>query len=725
MRLLDRAADTGVHEVVMGMAHRGRLNVLSNVVGKPMSQIFSEFEGHPDPESTQGSGDVKYHLGATGVHRNAFGKECMISMAPNPSHLEAVNPVVEGIVRAKQGRLDDTERRRIIPLLVHGDAAFAGQGVVAETLNLSQLYGYRTGGTIHLVINNQIGFTTNPMDSRSSDYCTDIARMVQAPIFHVNGDDPEACVRAIEVAFDFRQQFKKDVVVDMICYRRHGHNEGDDPSFTQPLMYRKIAALKPVSEQYSQRLIREGVVTPEQVERWRKRIALRLDEGFDEAKQFPTTFEVQELGFPESDAQPPISPRTSVARPELDKVIDVLTNLPDGFRLHPKLTDFIEKRKTALDTGTVDWALAEALAFGTLVSEGVSVRLSGQDSGRGTFSQRHLTLVDSENGERYRPLKLLATPPAYFGVYDSSLSEFAVMGFEFGYTVGDPHTLVLWEAQFGDFVNGAQVMIDQFISVSQQKWGQPSGLTLLLPHGYEGQGPEHSSGRIERFLILCAEDNMFVCNVTTPAQYFHVLRRQMHGGADRRGMRKPLILFTPKSLLRHKRAVSVADEFTTGAFREVIGETSALAADRVSRVLICSGKIYYDLLAAREELGADHVAIIRLEQLYPFPKKALADHIMRYPDSADVVWVQEEPLNMGPWRVLADFIQPLLESSRRTLRYIGRTESASPASGSYKTHQKEQADIIQAAFSLDRVSPIKKMRVVKRRLRGDKAIAQG
>ena len=722
--LLDRAADADAHEVVMGMAHRGRLTILTNIVGKPMSQVFSEFEGHPDPDSTQGSGDVKYHLGATGVHRSSStGKEVMISMAPNPSHLEAVNPVVEGIVRAKQGRLGDTERRRIIPVLIHGDAAFAGQGVVAETLNLSQLYGYRTGGTIHLVINNQIGFTTNPMESRSSVYCTDIARMVQAPIFHVNGDDPEACVRALEVAFDFRQQFRKDVVIDLICYRRHGHNEGDDPSYTQPIMYRKIDALQPVSELYAQRLMREGLVTAEQVDRWRKKIAQRLDEGFDEAKQFPVKYEVQEMGFNEPDGSAGPAARTAVDRATLDKVIDVLTTMPDGFHLHPKLKDFVEKRKTALDNGTVDWALAEALAFGTLVSEGISVRLSGQDSGRGTFSQRHLALIDTQSGERYRPLKTLAAPPANFGVYDSSLSEFAVMGFEFGYSVGDPRALVLWEAQFGDFVNGAQVMIDQFITVSQQKWGQPSGLVLLLPHGYEGQGPEHSSARIERFLTLCAEDNIYVCNVTTPAQYFHLLRRQMHGSADRRALRKPLVLFTPKSLLRHKRVVSGADDFTSGAFREVIGETSATAADRVSRVIICSGKVYYDLLAAREERRADHVAIIRLEQMYPFPKRELRDHILRYPDSADVVWVQEEPLNMGGWRVLSDFIQPLLESSRRVLRYIGRPESASPAAGSYKTYQKEQADIIEAAFSTDRVSPVKKVRVVKRRAKVEKAPA--
>jgi len=714
--LLDRAADGDAHEVVMGMAHRGRLAILTHTVGKPFSQVFSEFEGHPDPDSTQGSGDVKYHLGATGVHRAPSGREVMISMAPNPSHLEAVNPVVEGIVRAKQTRLGDTERRRLVPVLLHGDAAFAGQGIVQETLQLSQLYGYRTGGTIHLVINNQIGFTTTPDASRSSVYCTDIARMVQAPIFHVNGDDPEACIRALEVAFDFRQQFKKDVVIDMICYRRHGHNETDDPSYTQPQMYRKINERKPVAVLYADRLIRESAVTPEQLERLRKKVTLRLEEGFDEAKQFPVKFEVQELGWVEPAAGS-VPSRTAVDRATLDKVVDTLTNLPDGFHLHPKLKGFVDGRKMALDAGTVDWALGEALAFGTLVGEGISVRLSGQDSGRGTFSHRHLALIDTETGDRFRPLKLLAAPPATFGVYDSSLSEYAVMGFEFGYSVGDPRTLVLWEGQFGDFVNGAQIMIDQFISVSQQKWGQPSSLVLLLPHGYEGQGPEHSSARIERFLTLCAEDNMYVCNVTTPAQYFHMLRRQMVGGT-----RKPLIVFTPKSLLRAKRAVSHADDFTQGTFREVIGETSAVAADRVTRVLICSGKVYYDLLAAREERKANHLAIIRLEQMYPFPEKELRDHILRYPDAADVVWVQEEPLNMGGWRVLSDFIQPLLESTRRMIRYIGRPESASPATGSYKTHAKEQADILDAAFSADRIAPVKKVRVVKRRAKSEKAL---
>jgi 2-oxoglutarate dehydrogenase E1 component len=704
--LLDRAAAGGGHEVVIGMAHRGRLNVLANVVGKPLSQIFSEFEGHPDPDSTQGSGDVKYHLGATGVHRADVG-EIFVSVVPNPSHLEAVNPVVEGVVRAKQTRLGDTERARVIPVLLHGDAAFAGQGVVAETLNLSQLDGYHTGGTIHIVINNQIGFTTNPHESRSSIYCTDIARTVQAPIFHVNGDDPEACIRAVQVAYDYRQQFKKDVVIDLICYRRHGHNEGDDPSYTQPLMYRKIKDHPLVASIYSERLIREAVVSAEQVEKLRKRIAARLEEGFEQARQNAVKYEVQEIGVVEGAER--ITPqRTSVDRSLLEKVIEGLTTLPDGFHVHPKLRGFVEKRKTALD-GTIDWALAESLAFGTLVLEGTPVRLSGQDSTRGTFSQRHLALVDTETGDEYIALKHLAEDQARFDVFDSSLSEFAVMGFDFGYSVADPYTLVMWEAQFGDFVNGAQIMIDQFLTVSMQKWGQASGLVLLLPHGYEGQGPEHSSARIERFLTLCAEDNIQVVNCTTPAQYFHVLRRQM------RGVRKPLVIFTPKSLLRHPRVVSRVEEFTQGGFREVIGETSAMSTERVTRVLICSGKIYYELLAAREERSAEHVAILRMEQLYPFPKKELYDQLMRYSPAADVVWVQEEPLNMGGWRVMSDFIQPLLEGSRRALRYIGRPESASPAAGSYKTHAKEQQEIIDAAFSSERIAPVKKLRVVRPR----------
>ncbi len=713
--VLSSAAEGGAHEVVIGMAHRGRLNVLANSVGKPVSQIFGEFEGHPDPDSSQGSGDVKYHLGATGVHRNASGREVLVSVAPNPSHLEAVNPVVEGIVRAKQEILKDVNRERVIPVLLHGDAAFAGQGVVSETLNLSQLLGYHTGGTIHLVINNQIGFTTDPHESRSSVYCTDVARTVQAPIFHVNGDDPEGCARVAQIAYDYRQRFKKDVVIDMICYRRHGHNEGDDPSFTQPLMYRKIKDHPSVGTIYADRLVRDNVVSAAQVDKLRKRMAAKLEESFEEARQNAVKYHFEDLGIAPRDPIASFRAESAAEREDLERVIDAITVLPEDFNLHQKLKGFIDKRKQLLQGAPIDWASAETLAFGTLCLEGTPVRLSGQDSGRGTFSQRHLVLTDIETGSQYTPLQHLSNDQAPFDVWDSSLSEYAVLGFEFGYSIGDPRALVMWEAQFGDFVNGAQIMIDQFITVSEQKWGQPNGVVMLLPHGYEGQGPEHSSARIERFLTMCAEENMQVVNCTTPAQYFHVLRRHMHGGADHRGIRKPLVIFTPKSLLRHPKVVSTIGELSSGSFREVIGETSASNPERVSRVLLCSGKVYYDLLAGREKRESDHVAIVRLEQIYPFPKQQVHDILMRYPSSADVAWVQEEPRNMGIWRFMRSFVQPMLEPSRRKIRYIGRPESASPAGGSYKRHEQEQAEIVESAFAEDRVAPVKKHRVVRRK----------
>jgi 2-oxoglutarate dehydrogenase E1 component len=695
--LLDRAAAWNVREVVVGMAHRGRLNVLANVIGKPLSQIFSEFEGHPDPNSAQGSGDVKYHLGAKGKYLASTGTEVSVSVAPNPSHLEAVDPVVEGIVRPKQDRSADKHRQHIIPVLIHGDAAFAGQGVVAETLNLSQLPGYTTGGTMHLIINNQIGFTAGPEETRSSPYCTDVARTVQAPVFHVNGDDPEACSRVVQVAFDFRQQFKKDVVIDMICYRRHGHNEGDDPSFTQPLLYRKIKDHASPGKIYADRLIREGVLSQEDVEKLRKAVIDRLETGFQEAKLNAVRYEVEELGV----ADPALAPRVDTAAEEsvVRTAIQGLTTFPSDFHLHPKLQGFIAKRKATLDGGPIDWAFAETLAFGTLAMEGTPVRLSGQDSARGTFSQRHVEFCDSETGKQYTPLKKLAPNQARFEVWDSSLSEYAVLGFEFGYSIGDPSTLVLWEAQFGDFFNGAQIMIDQFIAVAESKWGQPTGIVLLLPHGYEGQGPEHSSARIERFLTLCAEDNMQLANCTTPAQYFHLLRRQMNSR-----VRKPLVIFTPKSLLRHPLAVSTLADLTSGTFHEIIGDT--VTPSKVDRVLFCSGKIYYDLLAAREAKGANNVAIIRMEQIYPFAKQQVQEQLQRYPATADVAWVQEEPRNMGAWRFMN-------ERFGRPVRYIGRTESASPATGSYKRHQSEQQEIMDAAFAIDKVAPVKKVRVVR------------
>ena len=716
--ILERASANQVHEVVIGMAHRGRLNFLANVVGKDVRQIFSEFEGELDPSSTQGSGDVKYHLGATSVRKRDNGAEIVVSMAPNPSHLEAVDPVVEGIVRPKQDRLGDTRRERVIPLLVHGDAAFAGQGVVAETLNLSQLDGYSTGGTIHLVINNQIGFTTLPGEARSSPYSTDVARGVQAPIFHVNGDDPEAAIRVVQIAFDYRQQFKKDVVIDMICYRRHGHNEGDDPSYTQPILYRKIKQHPSVATLYAERLVREGITTDEQVQGLRKAASQRLSDAFDAVQKNAEQYELQELSAVPHGEIGGLRPRTSVDQAVVERVVRGLTSFPEDFHLHPKLRGFVERRAEIFAKGgPIDWAFGEALAFGTLVVEGTPVRLSGQDSGRGTFSQRHLAFYDSENGRPYLPIEHIAHDQARFDVYDSSLSEYAVLGFEFGYSVADPLTLVIWEAQFGDFANGAQIMVDQFIATAESKWGQPSGLVLLLPHGYEGQGPEHSSARIERYLQLCAENNLLVANCTTPAQYFHLLRRQMYGGPDRRGTRKPLIIFTPKSLLRHPRAVSTLQDFTAGTFAEILSDTAATDPARVSRVVFCSGKIYYDLVAARDERHADHVAFVRLEQLYPFAHAQAHDIRARYPATAEVVWAQEEPRNMGAWHFIEEQLQPLVEGGQREVRYVGRPESASPATGSGKRHRQEQAEILNDALTPGAISEPKPVRLVARRKR--------
>jgi 2-oxoglutarate decarboxylase len=707
--ILHRAAADNVAEVVMGMAHRGRLNVLANTVGKDLKQIFSEFEGELDPSSTQGSGDVKYHLGATGV-REIEGRQITVSLSPNPSHLEAVDPVVEGLVRPKQDRLGDTARVRVIPILIHGDAAFAGQGVVAETLNLSQLDGYSTGGTIHLIINNQIGFTTLPDESRSTPYSTDVARGVQAPIFHVNGDSPQAAMRVVQVAFDYRQQFQKDVVIDMYCYRRHGHNEGDDPSYTQPILYRKIKEHPSVAKQYSERLVREGVLSAEDVAAMRREVSGRLAEAFDAVQKKAERFELHDLSLVTAEDYTGFCPRTAVNHQVIERVIRGSTQFPESFHLHPKLRAFVEKRRdTLVNGGPIDWAFGEALAFGTLALEGTPVRLSGQDSGRGTFSQRHLAFYDYETARRYVPLQHVAPGQGRFDVVDSSLSEYAVLGFEFGYSVADPLTLVIWEAQFGDFANGAQIMIDQFISCCEQKWGQPSGLVMLLPHGFEGQGPEHSSARIERYLTLCAENNMQVSNATTPAQYFHLLRRQMYGGSDRRGTRKPLVIFTPKSLLRHPRAVSSLPEFSSGGFQEILPDATA-DARTVSRVVFCSGKVYYDLLQGREERKAGHVALVRVEQLYPFAAGQAGEILSAYPQTAEVVWAQEEPRNMGPWHFMRDRFQPLLQPAGRELRYVGRPESASPATGSGKRHQQEQSAIVEDALTLGAVSAPKLVR---------------
>ncbi len=711
--LLERAAPAGVQEVVIGMAHRGRLAVLANVIGKGVAQIFSEFEGDIASEVGEGTGDVKYHLGASSVRQIAGGQQITVSVAANPSHLEAVNPVVEGIVRPKQDRLGDRNRELVIPVLIHGDAAMSGQGIVAETLNFSQVEGYTTGGTIHLVINNQIGFTTNPREARSSTYCTDVALGIQAPVFHVNGDDPEACVAALETAFEYRQRFHKDVVLDMVCYRKHGHNEGDDPSYTQPLVYQKLENHKPVAAQYAARLIHDGVVNAQEVAGWQEAQKKQLYEIYDHTQKVKEEFELHEMSPIPAEGMPLDLPPTAADRAVLHGIIDGITTFPADFHLHPRLTRLIERRKQAHEGPHVDWSLAETLAFGSLVLEGTPVRLSGQDSGRGTFSQRHVEFHDAQTDRVYSPLQHLSPDQARFEVYNSPLSEFAVVGFEFGYSVADPLTLVLWEAQYGDFANGAQIIIDQFISAAESKWGQPSGIVLLLPHGQEGGGPEHSSARLERFLQLCAENNMQVAYPTTPAQYFHLLRRQMRGGGDRRGLRKPLVVMTPKSLLRHPKVVSTVDELASGVFRAVLDDPRVTDPGRVTRILACTGKIYYELLAAQEARGSDF-AIVRLEQLYPFPQAEFGEVLRRYPNAQHVVWVQEEPRNMGAWAFVRGHIQPML-GSHQAIGYAGRPRSASPAPGSPKVHQREQNQLIEAAFAAPTVARLGRKRLVRRK----------
>jgi 2-oxoglutarate decarboxylase len=685
--VLNDAAREGVREVVIGMAHRGRLNVLANTIGKPLAQIFSEFEGSADPNSTQGSGDVKYHLGATGTHQAPTGEMLTVGVAPNPSHLEFVDPVVEGMVRAKQDALGDHERAKVLPVLLHGDAAFAGQGIVAETLNLASLEGYATGGTVHVIINNQIGFTTLPHDARSSTYCTDVAKMVHAPVFHVNGDDPEAVVHAAAVAYEYRQRFKLDVVIDLVGYRRWGHNEGDEPSYTQPLMYAKIKSHTSVAQLYGEQLVRAGAVTREELDTlWAEKKAEMQREG--EAGGFATVARREPVEAAPVDA--------AAMWGRIKATLKALSSLPEGFEVHPKLAPFLKARAELLEgKGAVDWATAEALAFGTLLLEGRAVRLSGQDSGRGTFSQRHAALYDVRSGKEYVPLQTVAAGGARFEVHDSLLSEAAVLGFEFGYAVADHQVLIMWEAQFGDFFNGAQVIVDQFLVASETKWGQPTGLVLLLPHGHEGQGPEHSSGRIERFLTLGAEDNMSVCYPSTPASYFHLLRKQGRDKAE-----KPLVVMTPKSLLRHPKCVSPLPGLAEGEWREVLDDPEADPA-RVRRVILTSGKLYYDLLAAREKAKADHVAFVRLEQLYPFPAAALARALARYVANADLVWAQEEPRNMGAWRFVREaFLDGVVQDpGRRVPRYVGRRASAAPAPGSLKVHVREQEAIVSEALA--------------------------
>lgn len=715
-RILCRAASEGMDEVCIGMPHRGRLNVLANIAGKSYGQIFREFEGKQDPRSVQGSGDVKYHLGTEGEFHTEDGSSTKVYLAANPSHLEAVNPVLEGIARAKQDRLDLAgEDFTVLPVLMHGDAAFAGQGVVAETLNLSQLRGYRTGGTIHVVINNQVGFTTSPSSSRSSTYSTDVARMIQAPIFHVNGDDPEACVRVAELAYEFRQEFNKDVVIDMVCYRRRGHNEGDDPSMTQPLMYNLIEAKRSVRKLYTESLIGRGDISVEDAEAALRDYQQQLERVFIETKEAikeaaaghdgqtdPTLAGTDVEGH--TGLEPPIAQAsdqttrsatdTAVPAEELQHIGDAFVNMPEGFTVHPKLKQAMEKRAQSVRDGGVDWATGELLAFGTLLKEGTPVRLAGQDSRRGTFVQRHAVLIDKVTAEEWTPLLYLGEGQARFWVYDSLLSEYAAMGFEYGYSVERPDALVLWEAQFGDFANGAQTIIDEFISSSEQKWGQRSSVVLLLPHGYEGQGPDHSSARIERFLAMCAEDNMTVAYPSTPASYFHLLRRQAYARP-----RRPLVVFTPKSMLRLKAAASAVEDFTTGTFRPVLPDPAQLDSNAVTRVLLASGKVVYDLEAAREKAGDQATAIVRVEQLAPLPAHDIAHELRKYPN-ADVFWVQDEPRNQGAWPFMAlNLPQALVQfGETRQLQVVSRRPSASPATGSSKKHQSEQHELVEAAF---------------------------
>jgi len=687
--VLDEAAGENLDEVVVGMPHRGRLNVLANIVGKPYSKIFNEFEGNIDPGTAQGSGDVKYHLGADGTFRGQSGKQIAVSLTANPSHLEAVDPVLEGIVRAKQDLLDKGEDGySVLPVLLHGDAAFAGQGVVAETLNLSQLRGYRTGGTVHVVVNNQVGFTTSPSSSRSSLYATDVARMIQAPIFHVNGDDPEACVRVARLAVQYRREFRKDVVIDMICYRRRGHNEADNPSFTQPLMYDLIDNKRSTRKLYTEALVGRGDITVEDAEAALKDFQAQLEKVFVETRNASGT----SPAAPDLERETPSQAVTTSVSPDVIKrIAEAYANPPEGFTIHPRLKPQIDRRIAMASNGGVDWATAELYAFGSLVAEGRTVRLAGQDSRRGTFTQRHATLIDRHTGAEYTPLRTLAEAgsSARFFAYDSLLSEYAAMGFEYGYSVVRDDALVCWEAQFGDFADGAQTIIDEFISSGEAKWGQRSAVSLLLPHGYEGQGPDHSSGRPERFLQLAAENNMTIAMCSSPANYFHLLRRQ---GLS--PVRRPLIAFTPKSLLRLKAAVSELDEFTQGTFQPVLPDTRATGS--VRRVLLCAGKVYYDLAAEREKRDATDIAILRVEQLYPLPAEELKAQLGRYPD-AEIVWVQEEPANQGGWPFMALNLpehlggRPLLRASRRA--------SASPAVGSHAVHEAQQQEVVATAFA--------------------------
>ena len=692
-QILQSAADAQLEEVAIAMAHRGRLNVLTNIAGKTYGQVFREFEGSTDVKGVQGSGDVKYHLGTHGTFTSAQGNSLRVYLAANPSHLEAVNPVLEGIVRAKQDRLGNPANYPILPVLIHGDAAFAGQGVVPETMQFSQLEGYKVGGTIHVIVNNQVGFTTLPKDARTSTYATDFAKGIQAPIFHVNGDDPEAVVRVAQIAFDYRQKFNKDVVIDILSYRRRGHNEGDDPSMTQPLMYNLIEAKRSVRTLYMENLIGRGDITQAEFDQANANFQANLENAFvevHEAMSQPVALPERPVGIGTTASEKQaIAKPTAVSKEVVEAIGNAHANLPTGFTVHPKLAQLLQKRFEMSREGGIDWGFGELLAFGSLLVEGTKVRLAGQDARRGTFVQRHATFFDRETGAEWMPLSFISETQAQLQVYNSLLSEYAAMGFEYGYSVEEPNALTLWEAQFGDFANGAQTIIDEFISSAEQKWQQYSSLVLLLPHGYEGQGPDHSSGRIERFLQLCAENNMTVAQPSTPASHFHLLRRQAYATP-----RRPLIIFTPKSMLRLKAASSEVSDFTSGTFQPLIADQQGLSPQNVKKVLFCSGKIYWELLAESQKRASGDTAIVRIEQLYPTPVEEMKQVIAQYP-SAQLRWVQDEPANQGPWTYMGLF----MPKYGINFQVVSRPASASPATGSSKRHAAEQADVIARAFA--------------------------
>lgn len=693
--VITKAAESNLDEVVLAMAHRGRLNVLANICGKSYGQIFGEFEGNLDPRSVHGSGDVKYHLGTEGTFETAEGEKIAITLAANPSHLETVNPVAEGIVRAKQDILNKGPHGfTVLPLLIHGDAAFAGQGVVAETLNLSQLRGYRTGGTVHVIVNNQVGFTTSPADSRSSVYATDVARMVQAPIFHVNGDDPEAVVRVSQLAFAYRQAFNKDVVVDLVCYRRRGHNEADNPQFTQPLMYNVIDAKRSTRKLYTEALIGRGDINVEEAENALRDYQTQLERAFTETREAgkkpaepgavikPEVFDEERIDHSTVE--------TAISDEAVKRIVDTQVNLPEGFTPHPRLHPQLQRRSQMVEDDKIDFPLGETLAFGSLLMDEYPVRLVGQDSRRGTFGQRHAALVDRNTGEVHIPLKQFDQGTSKFYTHDSLLSEFAALGFEYGYSTERPDALVAWEAQYGDFVNGAQNVIDEYISASEQKWGQRSNVAMLLPHGYEGQGPDHSSARIERFLQLCAQENMTVAQPTTPANYFHLLRWQAKSPYHR-----PLVVFTPKMLLRLKTATSTVSAFTSGAFQPIIADDADLDPTDVRRVVLCSGKVYYDLETARRNTGDAQTAIIRVERLYPLPVEEIRQQLAAFPNAGEVLWVQDEPANQGPWPFVALVFSEQLD---QPFTRVSRPAGSAPAAGSGKRHETEQQALINTVF---------------------------